>query len=175
MKTDIEPWKINLEPQKTMKTYLEPWKTNLELWKTMKNQPGNMKNQPGTRKNHENRPGTINNQPETMNTHENRPGTINKQKRYRQTNRTFLLYIDFHCIWTRTRTRKKVFPFCESISPFWWLHKRYSLLTAFNVRKIRTSIAALMLLSGVVEIIAFYNVKSILTDFSAYKQDKRVL
>ena len=84
MKTDIEPWKINLEPQKTMKTYLEPWKTNLELWKTMKNQPGNMKNQPGTNKNHENRRGTMNYQPGTMDTHENRPGTINKQKRYKQ-------------------------------------------------------------------------------------------
>ena len=53
-----------------------------------------MKNQPGTRKNHENRPGTKNNQPGTMNTHENRPGTINKQKPYKQTDRTFLLYID---------------------------------------------------------------------------------
>ena len=63
----------------------------------MKNQPGNMKNQPGTRKNHENRPGTKNNQPGTMNTHENRPGTINKQKRYKQTDRTFLLYIDDRC------------------------------------------------------------------------------
>ena len=62
----------------------------------MKNQPGNMKNQPRTMKNHENRPGTMNSQPGTMNTHENRPGTINKQKRYRQTNRTFLLYIDYH-------------------------------------------------------------------------------
>ena len=60
----------------------------------MKNQPGNMKNQPGTRKNHENRPGTKNNQPGTMNTHENQPGTINKQKCYKQTDRTFLLYID---------------------------------------------------------------------------------
>ena len=77
MKTHPEPWK-------TMKTYLEPWKTNLELWKTMKNQPGNMKNQPGTMKNHENRLGTM----------ENRPGTINKQKRYKQTHRSFLLYID---------------------------------------------------------------------------------
>ena len=50
----------------------------------MKNQPGNMKNQPGTMKNHENRLGTM----------ENRPGTINKQKRYKQTHRSFLLYID---------------------------------------------------------------------------------
>ena len=37
-----------------------------------------MKNQPGTMKNHENRPGQ----------------GRNKQKRYRHTNRTFLLYID---------------------------------------------------------------------------------
>ena len=51
----------------------------------MKNQPGNMKNQPGTMKNHENRLGTM----------ENRPGTINKQKRYKQTHRSFLLYIDY--------------------------------------------------------------------------------
>ena len=43
-----------------------------------------MKNQPGTMKNHENRLGTM----------ENRPGTINKQKRYKQTHRSFLLYID---------------------------------------------------------------------------------
>ena len=53
----------------------------------MKNQPGNMKNQPGTMKNHENRLGTM----------ENRPGTINKQKRYKQTHRSFLLYIDAFC------------------------------------------------------------------------------
>ena len=44
----------------------------------------NHENQPGTMKNHENRLGTM----------ENRPGTINKQKRYKQTDRTFLLYID---------------------------------------------------------------------------------
>ena len=36
MKTDLEPWKINLESWKTMKTDLEPLKTNLEPWKTMK-------------------------------------------------------------------------------------------------------------------------------------------
>ena len=47
-----------------------------------------MKNEPGTLKNHKNRPGTMKN-------HENRPGQgRNKQKRYRHTNRTFLLYID---------------------------------------------------------------------------------
>ena len=36
------------------------------------------------------------NLPRTMKNHENRPGTINKQKRYKQTHRSFLLYIDYH-------------------------------------------------------------------------------
>ena len=75
LKTDLELWKTNLEPWKTMKTALEPWKQTcnhdktilepwktmkniLEPWKTMKNQPGTMKTQPGTMKNHENRPGS---------------------------------------------------------------------------------------------------------------------
>ena len=52
--------------------------------KNHENPPQTMKNQPGTMKNHENRLGTM----------ENRPGTINKQKRYKQTHRSFLLYID---------------------------------------------------------------------------------
>ena len=93
-----------------------------------------------------------------------------------------LYFTVLHCItlyftvfhWFPYNFLKKVFPFCGSISPFWWLHKRYSLLTAFNARKIRTSIVAL-LLSGVVEMIALYNVKSIITSFSASRQDKRVL
>ena len=53
-------------------------------------------------KNHENRPGTMENQPGTITNHENRPGTSkkqsgrNKQKRHKQTDRTFLLYIDIY-------------------------------------------------------------------------------
>ena len=66
--------------------------------KNHENQPVTMKNhenQPGTMKNHENRPVTMENQPGTMKTHEKRPGQgRNKQKRYIQTDRTFLLYID---------------------------------------------------------------------------------
>ena len=58
-----------------------------------------MKNQPGAMKNHENQPGAMKNQPGTMKNHENRTFLgggqgRNKQKRYTQTDRTFLLYID---------------------------------------------------------------------------------
>ena len=63
--------------------------------KNHENPTGTMKNQPGTMKNHENRPRTMKNQTGTIKNHENRPGQgRNKQKRYRHTNRTFLLYID---------------------------------------------------------------------------------
>ena len=60
-----------------------------------------MKNQPGTMKNHENPPGTMKNQPGTM---KNQPGTMKPTSRTqlekviifrdKQTDRTFLLYID---------------------------------------------------------------------------------
>ena len=36
MKKHEKPWKTNLVPWKTMKTDLEPWQPNLEPWKTMK-------------------------------------------------------------------------------------------------------------------------------------------
>ena len=63
--------------------------------KNHENPTRTMKNQPGTMKNHENRPRTMKNQTGTIKNHENRPGQgRNKQKRYRQTDRTFLLYID---------------------------------------------------------------------------------
>ena len=49
MKTDLEPWKTNLETWKAMKANLEPWKT----MKTMKNHETTLKNQTKTMKNHE--------------------------------------------------------------------------------------------------------------------------
>ena len=79
----------------------------------MKNQPGNMKNQPGTMKNHENRLGTM----------ENRPGTINKQKRYKQTHRSFLLYIDktfFACSQVFPLVAE-VFLFVSRTAPSLWI------------------------------------------------------
>ena len=89
-----KPWKTMKNHEKPTWYHEKPWKTNLERWKTMKNQPRTMKNhikpwkimknQPGTMKNHENRPGTMKNQ----------PGRVNKNVTDRQTDRTFLLYID---------------------------------------------------------------------------------
>ena len=78
--------------------------------KNMKNQPGTMKNQPGTMKNHENPWKPMKNQPGTMRNHEKPWKTnlepwktmkidlgravINKKITHKQTDRTFLLYID---------------------------------------------------------------------------------
>ena len=85
----IKPWKqtcnhdkTNLEPCKTMKTILEPWKTNLEPWKTMKTHPEPWKTNLEQNLEPWNRPHG----------HSLRKWSFFVTNR--QTNRTFLLYID---------------------------------------------------------------------------------